>query len=254
MRCSVRAFLLAPLALCLLVRPAPAQDDEARSLITSAIRALGGDAKLAKLRALHTKWEGHAFRGATRVALKAEGAVQLPNKYRMQMELALDNNKVTVLDLIDGDKGMRSYNGGDPEPLKKEMLPSVRRALRNFAVEGALPDLLTDKAYTLSPLGELKVNDRPALGVKVSRKGRADVDLYFDKTDRLLVKAEWKGASLDLQQEVAWEVVFSNYKETDGVKRPRTLLLNVDGQKYMEVEVTEVRFAERIDDTQFTRP
>jgi hypothetical protein len=250
----MRAFLLAPLALCLLARVAPAQDNEARSLIVNAIQALGGDAKVAKLRAVQTKYEGHAYRGETSVVLKAEGAVQLPDKFRLQMDLTFGNNKRTVLDLIDGPKGLRSYDGGDPEPLKKEMLPSVRRALRNLAVAGALPDLLKDKAYTLSPLGELKVNDRPALGVKVSHQGRADLDLYFDKANRLPVKAEWKAASIDLQHEVAWEVYFSNYKETDGVNRPRTLVLHVDGQKYMELEVAEIRFAERLDDALFARP
>jgi hypothetical protein len=253
----VRVSLLAPLALCALfgsAHPALTQDKEARSLIEQGIKALGGTAKVAKLRAMYVKYEGHAFRGAARVAIKAEGAVQLPGKFRMQMDLELDNNKITVLDLIDGDKGLRSYNGGDPEPLKEELLPPIRRALRNLAVEGALPDFLKDEAYTLSPLGELKVNDRPAVGVKVSRKGRADVDLYFAKDNHLLVKVEWKASGLDLQQEVAWEVLFSNFKEADGVQRPRNVLLNVDGKKYMELEVSETRFVERIDDAMFTRP
>jgi hypothetical protein len=253
----MRASLLAPLALCALfvaVRPASAQDDVARSLIEKAIQALGGEKNVARLRAVHVKYEGHVYRGETRVDLKAEAAVQLPGKFRMQMDLAFGNNKVSVLDLIAGDKGKRGYNGDEPQPLKEELFPSIRRALRNLAIEGMFPDFLKDRAYTLSPLGELKVNDRPALGVKVSRQGRADVDLYFDKMDRRLVKAEWKASSLDLQQEVSWEVVFGNYKETDGIKRPRAVVVHVDGKKYIDMEVTEIRFAERIDDALFTRP
>jgi hypothetical protein len=252
----MRAFLLAPLVLCAWfasTNPAPAQDKEARSLIEQGIRALGGEAKVAKLRTLHTNYEGHFFNRDARAALKAELAVQLPGQFRMQMDVEINNNKLTVLDLIDGDKGQRSVNG-NTKPLEGELFTAIRRALRNLHVAGALPELLKDKAHSLSPLGELKVNDRPALGVKVSRKGRADVDLYFAKDNHLLVKVEWKAPNSDLQQEVAWEALFANYKEADGVPCPRSILLNVDGKKYMEVEVTEVRFAERIDDGMFTRP
>src|SRR5438105_1178372 len=43
-----------------------------------------------------------------RVAMKAEEAVQLPGKLRMQWDLEINNRKVTSLDLIDGDKGPRA--------------------------------------------------------------------------------------------------------------------------------------------------
>jgi hypothetical protein len=252
----VRAFLLAALALCAWLastNPAPAQDNEARTLVEKGIKALGGEKNVAKLRARHARYEGHLFFGEARAAVKADEAVQLPGKFRMQMDLEANNRKATVIDLIDGDKGQRDQNGG-LKPLEGELLAAVRRALRNLHAAGTLTDLLRDKAYTLSPLGELKVNDRPAVGVKVSHKGRADVDLYFAKDNHLLVKVEWRAPNFDLQQEVAWEALFGNYKETDGVLCPRSVLLNIDGKKYMEVEVTEIRFAERIDDAMFTRP
>jgi len=47
---------------------------------------------------------------------------------------------------------------------------------------------LKDKAYTLAPIGEVKVEDRPALGLRVSRKGNRDINLYFDKKTYLRVK------------------------------------------------------------------
>jgi hypothetical protein len=244
-------MLLLPASRCLSF--APAQEKEARIPIEQGIQALGGAANVAKLRAVHVKYEGNLHFGDTRIALKAEGAAQLPGKFRMQMEVEANNRKATILDLIDGDKGLRDQNGG-VKSLEGELLFAVRRALRNLHVAGTLPDLIKDKAYSLSPLGEVKVIDHLAVGVKASRKGRADADLYFDKDNHLLVKVEWRAPNLDLQQEATWEALFSNYKETDGVRCPRNILLNVDGKKYMEVEVSEIRFAERIDDALFTRP
>jgi hypothetical protein len=252
----VRASLLAPLALCALfgsAHPGLAQENEARALIEKGIQALGGGKNVAKLRALHEKYDGHFFLGDNRLALKAEGAVQLPGKFRLQMDLEANNRKATIIDVIDGDKGQRDQNGG-VKPLEGELLVGVRRALRNLHTVGTLPDLLKSKEYKLSPLGELQVNDRPAVGVKVSRQGRADANLYFAKDNHLLVKVEWRGPNLDLQQETTWEALFSNYKEADGVRQPRSILVNVDGKKYMEVDVSEIRFVERIDDAMFTRP
>jgi hypothetical protein len=54
-----------------------------------------------------------------------------------------------------------------------------------------LAPLKDAKRFTLATLGEIKVEDKPALGVKVSRQGPRDVDLYFDKRSGLLVRTEW---------------------------------------------------------------
>ena len=40
----------------------------------------------------------------------------------------------------------------------------------------------------------------------------------------------------------------------DGVKVPMKLLVQHDGKKYIELEVTEYRFVDRIDDAEFARP
>ena len=52
-----------------------------------------------------------------------------------------------------------------------------------------MPQRLRDADFQLSPAGEVKVNDRPALGLRVSRKGWPDVNVYFDKESGLVVKA-----------------------------------------------------------------
>src|SRR2546430_9564395 len=40
---------------------------------------------------------------------------------------------------------------------------------------------LKDKAFKLAPLGEVKVNDQPAVGIRVSCEGRPDASLYLDR-------------------------------------------------------------------------
>jgi hypothetical protein len=87
----------------------------------------------------------------------------------------------------------------------------------------------------------------------VSAKGKLDVNLYFDKVTGLLVKTERRALGLN-QEEIALETFFTDYKEVDGVKYPMTLVLHHDGKPYMKQAVTEVRFEDQIDDSDFARP
>ena len=41
--------------------------------------------------------------------------------------------------------------------------------------------LVKDKGYELALIGEVKVEDKPAIGVRVSVKGQKDINLFFDK-------------------------------------------------------------------------
>src|SRR5262249_31340150 len=55
-----------------------------------------------------------------------------------------------------------------------------------------LVPLLEDPGFTLTALGEAKVEGRAALGVKVAFKGRPDLSLYFDQESGLLVKYDYR--------------------------------------------------------------
>ena len=113
--------------------------------------------------------------------------------------------------------------------------------------------MLKDKAYTLAPLGEIRVNGRPAIGVKVSAKGQTDIDLYFDKTSMMLVKsARW--SLTPTGKEVNLEILYSDYKESAGVKQPMTHRLLHDGKKFIDMEVAEIRLVDKIGDEEFAKP
>src|SRR5262249_25995452 len=115
-----------------------------------------------------------------------------------------------------------------------------------------------EKGYSLAPLGEIKVDDRPAVGVKVTHKDRPDVDLYFDKKSGLPVKCEMrlKGYAGNYAQfdEAAFEFFLSEYKETDGVKHFTKVVVKADGKQVMEIELTEIAPQDKLDDNAFAKP
>ena len=69
-----------------------------------------------------------------------------------------------------------------------EELATQKSDHRAGAIMSVLP--LKAKAFTLTPLEPIKVDDRPALGIKVTRKDYPEVTLYFDKETHLPVRVE----------------------------------------------------------------
>jgi hypothetical protein len=139
------------------------------------------------------------------------------------------------------------------QELPEKVLEELKEA--SYAIKAArLVPLLTDPMYTLSALGEVKVNDKPAVGVKVSSKGHRDISLYFDKDTGLLAKTESRKLDGQTMQEVDEERIVTEYQDVDGQKAAKKLVVNHDGKKFMELEVSDIKFLDKVDDSEFQKP
>jgi outer membrane lipoprotein-sorting protein len=220
-------------------------DKEARAIVDKAIAASGGEAALAKNNAATFKEKGTYHGMGQPLPYTGKYAVQWPNQFRMQIEEAF-------VIVVNGDKGWIK-TGTDVKDMSKEELAAQQSDLRAEWLISLLP--LKDKAFTLTALGEVKINDRPALGVKVTRKDYPDVKLYFDKTTHLLVKSEFKTKMPEQQfKEVDAENLFSDYKDFGGTKVATKLVMKRDGKVYVEAEVTEYQAVGKLDNKMFDRP
>ena len=113
---------------------------------------------------------------------------------------------------------------------------------------------LKDKDIKLSPLGEIKINDRPAVGIKIIKKNHPDVDLYFDKQTHRPVQCELRTKEPEAGQEAAGAWLFSDFKDMGGVQHATRLVLNRDGKKILEIEISEVKPEDKVDDDTFAKP
>jgi hypothetical protein len=116
------------------------------------------------------------------------------------------------------------------------------------------PTLLQDKAFKRSPLGELKINDRETVGLKVTRPGQPDVDLFFDKKTGLLYKTELRIKEGKDGQEASHAFLFDDYKDAGGVKHFTKLTFQRDGMKVLELECSDIKLQEKLDDSVFAPP
>lgn len=228
-----------------------AADDAAKAVIDRAIQAAGGAATLAKFAASVAKVKGTVHEMGLDIAFAGTISSQGADRLRSELEIAVAGDKFTVINVLNRDKAWEKLDG-EVEEMDKEQLAELREEAHLGWVTTLVP--LRDKAFTLAPLGERIVGDRPAVGVKVSHKERRDVNLYFDKETALLVLTESRVLDEDSGQEVTEATYYSDYKDVQGMKTPMKLKTLRDGKPYIDAEVTEIKYHEKLDDAVFGRP
>jgi hypothetical protein len=225
---------------------------EALKIVDAAIQAAGGAAKLEKLRTIRVKGKGSIHEGAKEVAFIAEGTMQGSDHFRFDLDVDFKGEAVKLLLGLSGNKGWRKVQERVFET-PTAAVPLFKGPLHAFRMAEMLT-ALKDKDIKLSPLGEIKINTRSAVGIKISKKDHPDVDLYFDKEMHLPIRCELRLNDPETGQEVVAAWLFSGFKEMDGVQHATKLVLNRDGNKMMEIEISEVKPEEKVDDDTFAKP
>jgi len=225
-------------------------DDASVEVIKKAIAAHGGADNLRKAQSVRGKASVTADRDGTPITAEVEYVSRLPDYERVTVTRATgDPNKVVRVVAKDQ---FYLKDGTQFVELSSDMQAEKKSDLMRQYVCTLVP-LLTDKAYTLSLVGEQSVGAGKATGIHVQKQKELDVILYFDNASGLLVKAEFQGFAPD-QKRVKKELVYSNYKAIDGVMRPMTLELYFDGKLLMKSTVREEQLGQVIKDSEFDKP
>jgi hypothetical protein len=243
------------LAALMMVTTAQASDKaEARALVEKAIEAMGGKEKLEVDKGVMFKAKGKFYgMGGDGLDYTSDFAIQPPDRMRFRMEFDAGGMKINVAIVFDGKKSWRKVNDMVTE-LGKDDIAESKEDMHAGRAEALVP-LLEEKGFELSTVGEVKVDDRLAVGMRVSHKGHRDVNLFFDKKSGLLVKSE-RMIKDQMQggKERTQERFFSDYKEVTGAKRPMKIVIKRDGDKFVESETTDFELKDRIDPSEFARP
>jgi outer membrane lipoprotein-sorting protein len=228
-------------------------DDQAdlRKLIDKGIQAAGGEANLAKFSAMTFKGKGKFYGMGEGIDYTGEWTVQQPDKLRFQFN---SGGNFTLVRVVNGDKIWMKIADQEASLVDdKDEIAEAKEAAYAGWVATLLP--LKGKEFTLASLGEVKVDGKPAVGVRVSHKGHRDVNLFFDKDKGWLVKTET--VVKDLMGgggEVTQETLYSDYKEVNGAQRSMKLVINRNGKQFVEAELSEIQPKEKIDDSVFGKP
>ena len=232
--------------------PARADDAaDARKLIEKAVKAHGGQAALDKFPGTTAKLKGTFYGQGDGLAVTGTVTAAGPDQQRIDLEIEAGGQTIPVVIVVAGDKGWTKLVKDLKQFDKDELAEAKEQAYAGW-VSTLAP--LKGKQFTFATTGEIKVENRPALGVKVSSKGHRDVDLYFDKETGLLVKTETIVKDDTTGQEVTEESFPGEYKEVQGTKQAMKFLTKRDGKKFLEGEITSIELFEKPDASLFAKP
>jgi len=249
----MRAVCWGSLVACFLgVTGALRADDQAdaRAVIDRALKAMGGEEKVARCSAGTLKCKVTGNQNGQQVTLAGTGAWQGLDKIRFDGELTADGEARKFFLVINGDSGW-AKKGDDVRDAPEGLVPALKTAFYAMQMPYLLPGL-KNEAFTLAPQGGQKVDDKEAVAFSVAHKDRATVTVLFDKDTGLPVKSQARVTGPN-NREVALDFFFSDYRDVAGVKHPMKVVLKTDDGDFV-VEVSEIQVKDKVDDSEFARP
>jgi hypothetical protein len=249
----MKTQFLTVLAVSLLLGAGESRADEqadAKALLDKAMQAMGGEAKLAKLRTASVKGKLTGSPGGQEISVELEGTWQGMNQYRADADIQEGGRNTKGVLVLNGAKGWLKHMDRTEEAPE-----AIAAFLQNVFHAGRMPVLLpalADKAYAPTLLAEVKVGTRAALGLLLSHKDRKDVSLFFDKENGLLLKTEIRLTDPN-GKEITVEYRYNDYKDFDGVKLSGKIAIKLDNME-LTMELKEIKPVDKVDDSQFDKP
>jgi hypothetical protein len=243
-----------PMTAILLLPCLATADDvkEAHALLARGIKALGGEKLLSKPHSLSGVGKGVLKLSGREQQVSNRWTVQGLSHVRWETELSGDLNATIVLGMA-GARPWISGNGGKPATVSADVAEAFQQGFLALRVAEELVPL-KDKGWKLSHLGQVKVGSALAAGLKASRAGKPDIDLFFDLKTHLPIKAEIRLKKPGEEAEMTLTGLFSGYKKFDGRMHFTSLVVEQDGVKVLEMTRSEIKAGERVDAGTFERP
>jgi len=112
---------------------------------------------------------------------------------------------------------------------------------------------LKGKGFKVEAAGEEKINDKPAVILKVTGPDGKDFKLYFDKEGGQPVKmvATVKGFQ---GEDFVQETTYAGYRDFGGIKKATKVESRRDGKKFLEQEITDFKVVDKVDPEAFAEP
>ena len=227
--------------------PARADDLDAKSILDKAIKALGGEEKLAKVAAYSWKSEGTITFNGNENEFKSE--VTVKGLDHLRREFGNDNFNFVVV--LAGNKGWRK--GGDNfTELEGDALANEKRGVYLQVIPITIVPL-KEKGFKCETGGEEKVDGKPAVVLKITGPDGKDFTLYFDKESGLPVKQLAKVVGFQ-GEEHSQETTYKDYKDFDGIKKATKIESKRDGEDFIKSEITDFKVLEKVEPSTFSEP
>jgi hypothetical protein len=231
--------------------PIRADDEIAKAALDKAIKALGGEEKLAKVEAFTWRSKGKLIINGNDNNFSSHVTVQGFDQYRSEFEGEFNGHIVKRVMVLKGDKGWRK-DGNELAELSKDQVANEKRFIYLMVVPTTLV-ALKGKTFEIGTASEEKVGEKQALAVKAKGPDGKEFTIYFDKDAGVPIKLLTKMTG-NMGEELTIETSFANYKDFDGIQKATRIESNRDGQKFLDAELTEFKIVDKLDASTFDQP
>jgi uncharacterized protein (TIGR02246 family) len=221
----------------------------AKAILDKAIKALGGEEKLSKIKAAAWKTKGTITFGGRDNKASTQVTVQGLDHFRQELDGVFGGKGILVLA---GNKGWRQFAGEALELDRQAVADLKRTAYLTVIPITILP--LKSKEFKVEALAEEKAGGKLLAGLKVTESDGKEFSLYFDKESGLPVKHVAKVAGFMGAGEVTQEMTFCDYKKMGGIMKATKIEARRNGEKFFAQQLTEFHVLDKVDPKMFAAP
>jgi hypothetical protein len=250
MRRTIPSLAALSVLLLLALNSSGGESDSA-AIIAKAIKAHFPKGLDGKNKGVRTKAKGTLHVMGLDLDFTQEVSVQDSKKFKEAMQLSVMGKNIAVTTVFDGKEGWILADGKEVK-VTDDILTELKDAAYTMALMSGV--FLKDKGVKFSVIGESKVKDKPAVGITVSREGKKDINLFFDKGTGLIAKVEMRKRDIASGQELTEERFITEYQDVAGRKVAKKVEVLRDGKQFLEAEITEMQILEKLDDSEFVQP
>lgn len=224
----------------------PKAEAAARTILDRALKAKGGQAKLASIKSMSVRAQGKLVAETRELKATFHRRYQAPDKLRMDIEIDVGGGKVGVVTVLSGDKGWNKQPGQGVVALPPDAIAELKRQIWRDHEFVLLRH--KDKGTRVEPLGEKTVEGRTYDVVRVTRAdGEVSTTLYVDK------KTSMVGIMTYTDQGMEWTERYDDYKAVSGLQIAHRRYTKSD-EAVIELQVSSVTLNDSIDASVFSEP
>lgn len=251
MRWFIGTVLAAVLVSCLGGAGRAADVKDANAILDKAIKALGGEDKLSKAKIFSVKTKGTISFGGNDNEFTTQAIHQGLDHVRQEFEGDFGGNKIKAVSVLAGDKGWRKFGEESTELDKGALTDEKQRVYLALVPVTIVP--LKSKDFKVEAIGEEQADGKPAVGIKAVGPDGREFRLYFDKQSGLPVRVVAKVAGF-MGDEYTQDTTLSDYKQIGDIKKAMKSQSKRDGEKFVDLEITEFKILDKVDPQTFTEP
>jgi outer membrane lipoprotein-sorting protein len=218
-----------------------AKKAEAKKIIEKLIKAQGGRDVLSKIKDTTTSASMEL------IQMGMSGSMTMyqkePNMMRMDMEIV----GMVITQAYDGETAwMTNPQTGATEEMPEQFTDDIKRqAMGNDTL------LNPDKhGITFSYEGKETIDEKEYIIIKLSFTDGYEVTMYLDSETYLVYKTKAMAMN-QMGVEVEAETFMYDYKEVEGTIVPFTITIYQDGEEFMTMEITEIKYNSGLEDSFF---